>query len=490
MLEIKNYRKATVCDAETDGLLDTVSKIYIVGYQMHTDKKPKVLWGDNEEERIRNFLKYHIDNEIPIVGHNFIPYDKPMFEKVLGMDLSNLMVIDTLAVSWYVNVFHKRHSLEVLGKDFDVVEKFQIDQSDWVKLTKKQAIERVTSDVEINKVVWEDMIDTLEDMYTLAKAEIDSGSVGGKRISEDEVLHIDSLVGLSVEEHVNRILTFLMFKMDVLSLQEKTGWHVDVPYLKDNIRELEVLVNAASETLEKVMPEIPEYTPRNKPTRPYKKNGELSKAGENWERVQLSLKNKEVDERGTPLVRVKDNGDVEELKGYKPPNINSHSQVKDFLFSHGWKPETFDFKRDDKLFEAWIRSKPKKGAKQWEWNAWKESRPEDRAIPQIRKDGDDGKELCESVEELAESVPEIAVLEEYTVIKHRLDTLKGMLERVADGKIMAGWHGTTNTLRVKHRAPVVNLPAANKKYAYPIRGSFVAPKGFTLIGSDMSSLNK
>ena len=75
-------------------------------------------------------------------------------------------------------------------------------------------------------------------MYTQVKENIDAGNVGGTRVSEDEELYIDNLKGLSVDEHIDNILTFLMFKADCAALQEKTMWEVDVPYLEKSEQEL------------------------------------------------------------------------------------------------------------------------------------------------------------------------------------------------------------------------------------------------------------
>ena len=246
MKKIKNYSKATVFDIEADSLLEDVTRVYIVGYRMYNQDTTKVLWGDTEEHRIRKMLQWHIDNEIPVVAHNGIPYDIPVLEKLYELDLSELMVIDTLPLSHYLNIDKKRHSLEVLAEDYDAGEKFEVDKDDWSTLTKEQAIARVTSDVDINVALYQDIISRLEDMYTRSKEVIDAGLVGGKRVHKDEVIYLDSLKGLSVEEHVNRIITFLMGKTDVLALQEKTGWDVDVPYLQENIDKLEVLVKEAT----------------------------------------------------------------------------------------------------------------------------------------------------------------------------------------------------------------------------------------------------
>lgn len=489
MKNIYNYKKATVFDLETDGLMDTVSKIYICGYKMYNQDKVNVFWGDSQESRIRAMLQWHIDNKIPMVCHNGITYDIPVLEKVYNIDLSELMVIDTLALSWYLNIDKKKHSLEALSSDYDVSDKFQVDHGDWINLTREQAISRVTADVDINVVVYNDFIERLEDMYSLAKDQIDSGNVGGKRVSRDEVIYLDRFVGDSVEEHVNRILTFLMSKKDAQALQEKTGWDVDLTYLTENIENLETLVEESAKNLEKVMPPIPEYKDRPEPKLKFKKNGDLSKSGENWERLKKGLSEKKEDDWGNKFFLVRKEGYITELTGYNQPNINGHQQVKDFLFKHGWKPKTFKYVRDEEAFDLWLKNKPRKGAQQWEWSSWKESKPEDRGIPQIRVEGVDGKELCESVSELAENVPEIKYLEEYSVIKHRLDTMKGILNRVdSDGKVYATCHGYTNTLRLKHMAPIVNLPGANKKYAEPIRGSLVAKDGYVSCGSDLSSL--
>lgn len=91
---------------------------------------------------------------------------------------------------------------------------------------------RAQEDVRINKALWEDFKNRLVEMYTQVKENIDAGNVGGTRVSEDEELYIDGLVGLSVDEHIDNILSFLMFKADCAVLQEKTMWEVDVPYLR------------------------------------------------------------------------------------------------------------------------------------------------------------------------------------------------------------------------------------------------------------------
>lgn len=479
---IPNYEKATVADLEADGLLDTISKIHIVGFQMYHQDKPSYIFGENQD-RIAAMLDWHIENKIPMVFHNGIGYDKRALEIVLGKDLSELMIIDTLWLSYYLNIDKKSHSIEELSKDYDVAEKFFVDPDDWVNLSKEDAIERVVSDVEIGKAVWDDFKGRLEEMYSLAKVEIDAGVVGGKRVHKGEEIWLDKIKGKSVQWHVSRILGYISSIADVVSLQEQVGWMVDQQLLDKEVEKLEELQKESAEKLEAVMPPAPKYVPRSEPKRPFKKNGELSASGQRWEDVKAKLGKK--DEWGNPLAEVRVEGRIHELTEYNPPNINSSDQVKNFLFSKGWKPETFNYVRDQEAFSKWINNRPKKGSPQYMWNTWRDSKPKDRAIPQVK----DGGDLCASVSRLAESIPEVAVLEEYSIIQHRIGVLKGIKESIReDGRVEASAFGLTNTLRLQHRRPIVNLPSVKRLYAEAIRGCLVAEEGNILLGSDLSSL--
>jgi DNA polymerase I-like protein with 3'-5' exonuclease and polymerase domains len=64
---------------------------------------------------------------------------------------------------------------------------------------------------------------------------------------------------------------------------------------------------------------------------------------------------------------------------------------------------------------------------------------------------------------------------------------EGFLKNAKGGKLIAGAAGLTNTLRFKHRE-LVNLPGVDKAWGEEIRGCLFSPEGYTLCGSDMSSL--
>lgn len=490
MKSITNWSRASVLDSETDGLLDSLTKIHIIGIQLQGRSDVTLIDG-KDHERIRAMLKYHLDNNIPIVAHNGINFDVPAFGKVLGIDLSKLMVIDTMVLSWYLNVNKERHSIEELAKDYpEASDKYQIDPDQWETLDWDEAVKRVTSDVEINKIIWEDFKSRLIDMYSLGKEQIDSGNVGGLRTSEDEILSIDQFKGDSVEDHINRILSFLMFQADVSRLQEETGWLVDREMVESESEKLKALLDEAKNELESVMPPVARYAKRTPPKNPFKNNGEPSASGLAWGERKAKLG--KYDDMGNPLAEVREVGSIHELVKYDPPNINSHEQVKDFLFSKGWKPQTFKYERDKKAFDEWVAAKPLTGSPRGAWTIWKNSKPEDRAIPQINKEDEDrNKELCNSVLELAEEVPEIKALANYSVISHRYNMLvgeRGIINSIdSRGRVGARLGGLASTLRWKHRG-LTNLPKADKPFSSSIRGCLVAGEGNVSIGSDIKSL--
>lgn len=473
MKKITNWRKATVSDIEADGLLEEATKMHVLSFKL--DGKGVGSIEGHNKERIKAFFNYHLDNKLPIVMHNGICYDIPLVEKLLDMDLSGIMLIDTLALSWYLNFERSSHGLDSFLQDYGI-EKPKID--DWENLTYEEYRNRCSEDVNINHALWEDLKERLVDMYSKSKELIDSGEVDTKRVNPSEQLNIDSLKGLSVDEHIDRFLTFLMFKVDMARLREKTKIKIDKELLESTDKELEAKVDACKQELESVMPKVPKYSVKNKPKKPYKQDGTLSASGESWNKALKGLK--EVDELGNPLtVLVEDKPDqVKILKKYEEPNINSSQQIKDWLFSKGWKPKTFNYVKDKKKQQEWADSGFKK-----------ELKPEVRKVPQLTVDGKEGKELCSSVVELADQVPEIMAYSNYTLIKHRYDVIQGFKREMSDdGHVYAGVGGYTNTLREQHRVPIVNLPSVSRPYGQNIRGLLKAEEGMTLLGSDLSSL--
>lgn len=474
MKHITNWANATVFDAEADGLLDEATKIHVLSYEMANGNKGSIP-GD-EHGRLRTFFKWHIDKGIPVVAHNGVRYDIPLAEKILDIDLSELMVIDTLFLSWYLNTKRKSHGLESFFKDYGI-EKVKVDESQWAEGDYDLMKLRCQVDVDINMALWKDFMNRLRGMYGIASKYLSKGLVGGTRLPGEEI-YLDQIKDLPVEGLIDNALTFLMFKADSAKLREDTRWLADVPRLHSLNDELSELIVTAKTNLESVMPDIPKYTVRNKPKVMKKKDGSFSAAGVRWNRIARLHNRKIKDEHGNLMALGVDAITIKELTSYSDPNANSHQQIKDFLFLHGWEPENYDYKVDKKDKEAWASSGFKK-----------ELKPVPRKVPQVSIEGEEGKELCPSVEKLIEKVPEIENYSKYTLVKHRLDMVKGWIERLSeDGYLTATIGGMASSLRDQHSAPLVNLPGAKKPYGKDIRGALKCTDDEILLGTDLSSL--
>ncbi|AMR57671.1 putative DNA polymerase [Pseudomonas phage vB_PsyM_KIL3b] len=521
MKQITNWKQASIADFEADGLLDTVTKMHVMSYQireMNGDlSKVFTIRRDhkNYKERVAKFFQYHIDRGIPVVMHNGIGYDVRMVEEILEIDLSGLMVVDTLALSWYLSPDRHQHGLDSFFEDYGIakpaIAHWEQQEGETLEEFLDTMEHRCSEDVKINTALWEDHMARLVDMYTTAQGLIDNGqeikdkrgdvekviNVGGTRISPDEWIPIDDMIGRTVDSAIDSILTFLMFKMDCACLQEKTRWELDVEHVRNSLEKLEEIVLAARTGLSEVMPVVPKYVKKTEPKiDPFKKNGERTAHWIKWDETMRKLEDGEKDpESGAPLVYIDpDDLPLEGKQVYRvwnkneEPNPGSPVQVKDFLFSKGWVPQSFKYEKDEVAFNAWIASKPQGKANHQQWERWKNARPEERAIPQISVGGDDGKELCHSLIDLAEEVPAIKVYADYKVAENRRNVLLGFFRDMEDGKwLKARIGGFTNTLRVKHRE-LVNLPGVDKPYGYDIRGGLISGFKKILAGSDMSSL--
>ncbi|MNZ37628.1 DNA polymerase I [compost metagenome] len=394
-----------VFDLEADGLSPT--KIHCVS--AHDGKLKSTAKYDNMRKL---FEKADI-----LVGHNITLFDIPVVERLLGVKVKAKLV-DTLALSWYLEPSRLRHGLEGWGEDFGI-EKPVVE--DWDNLTVDEYIHRCEEDVKINKALWERQWKQLLKLY---------GS----------------------EEEAWRLIDYLSFKMWCARQQEKNKWKLDVDFCVAARDRLQAEADAKRIELAEAMPKVAVKDKKTKPKKPYKKDGSLSAIGETWFKL-LEEHNLPEDYEGV----------VEVVKELKEPNPGSHDQIKAWLYGLGWIPTTFKYDRDKETGEV-------------------------RQIPQVQQDKTKGPGLCSSVKKLYVKEPKLEVLDGLSILTHRISVLNGFLDNVdEEGYVQARVQGLTNTLRFKHRV-VVNLPGVDKPYGADVRGCLVAPEGYELCGSDMSSL--
>ncbi|QQV89741.1 DNA polymerase A [Cellulophaga phage Calle_1] len=274
------------------------------------------------------------------------------------------------------------------------------------------------------------------------------------KLWEELISKLMELYGSS--EAAFEFIKYLMFKMDCLVTQQAEMCRVDIYKVKENIDILEPMLLEKEDMLIRAMPEGAII--KTKPKVMVKKNRQPSANAIKWFQY---LKENEL----PPT--------TEEVRA--PANPSSTTQLKDWLFSIGWEPKIFN-----------------DGA--------------NGPVPQIRNKD---RELCESILELSDKEPAILYLDGLTVINHRLALLRSLKEcSDENGMTIASAAGLTNTLRLRHSKPIVNLPGvtgaiheameggmskaeaveANLRDGQLIRECIIAKEGQELCGSDIVSL--
>ena len=403
--------KYTVLDIETDGLLNAVTKIHCLSYRTFINGEEIDKGSITNYEEIKNFV---LSQEV-LVGHNIVRYDIPVLEKILNITIQ-ARLIDTLALSWYLYPVRTKHGLESWGDDLGVKKPFI---SDWNNLSIGDYIHRCESDVEINSLLFYKQMSYLIILY-----------------------QADS-------EKINNLINYLVFKLDCAREQEEIGCKINKELVTQSLQELYVLRDEKINSLKQAMPKNIKYKEVTKPRKMIKKDGSLSSVGIKWYELlqELNLDT----EHSEPILVI-----VSEEEG----NPSSSLQLKDWLFSLGWEPRTFEFRKNTKS--------------------------DINKVPQIYVDD----EVCSSIKELYEVEPALENLDMLSLINHRIGIFESFKASMnSEDYVVAEVAGFTNTLRFKHKKPVVNLPKVFKFYGEQIRGSIVAPNSdYTLCGSDMSSL--
>lgn len=349
-----------------------------------------------------------------IIGHNIQRFDVPVLERILGVDLSKHVIVDTLGLSWYLQPERKiSHSLDSYGTEFLI---FKPKVDDWENLPLEDYVHRCTEDVKINTRLWNDQHSYLSKLYP-------------------------------EESDRWRLIKYLSFKLYCARLQEQSKWRIDTEATEKALQSLETERATKIAQLTQSMPTVPLRVKKCKPKRFVKADGSLTKLGRDW----LDL----VTERNLP----DDTEEIEIIVGQEAPNPGSHQQVKDWLFSLGWVPQTFEYKKTD---------------------------GKEKAIPQINQKF--GKGLDPGIVSLIENHPELEFLNGLSVLSHRISILENFLKTQEDGFVEARINGFTNTLRFQHVAPCVNLPKTDRLYAKEIRTALISRDGYEFLGADMIAI--
>jgi DNA polymerase III epsilon subunit-like protein len=390
-----------VFDIEADSL--TPTKIHVLSYWKPSMEKPKSVFEYEEMLDILNEHEY-------IIGHNIVNFDIPAIERICNGVVKS-KPIDTLTLSWYAFPSEFRHGLDEWGERLGIPKP---PVEDWENLPLEVYVHRCESDVKINTNLWVLITKKLKVLYN---------------------------------GDFSVILRWLMMKTNLMAIKDRNRVKFDVEGAKRLLEELIHLKSDKVTILEKAMPLVEKKGIMKKPSNLYKKDGEISVMGRKW-----------FERGGTDEV-----DEIEYSKGFDRPNASSNAQIKDWLYSLGWKPKTFKFVRDKETNEF-------------------------RDIPQVfTKDEEGNSILCPSVVQLKNKSRAVEALDDLTIISSRIAMLEGWLKSEKNSTLVAGVHGLTNTLRFRHKE-LVNIPSKRSKWGKEIRSLLVARDGYVLCGSDLSAI--
>ena len=409
-------------DIEGDNLLNDITRVYCHSYAEMSPTMEVIEVGTHTDDA--GIIGLFTNPENILVMHNGVAFDGPAIEKIYGIEVQ-AEIIDTLFLSWYLYPKMLRHGLAIWGEELGIS---KVEIEDWVGLSLEEYVNRCEVDVKIQVALWKQIWKHLMLLY---------GNAQG----------------------CWHVIRHLNFKARQAALQEKFKWKLKVQECSDSATMFSDKFEEAKAALEVNMPKVPVKAKKTRPKKPYKLNGELSATGQRWIDIVEKYVDPEEYFHGDPMDYKED---VTIITGYKEPNAGSSVQVKDWLYSMGWEPESFKYLRNKETNKM-------------------------RKIPQVKNQETD--ELCDSVIRLTQYEPALSYLEDMSIVKHRLGVVNGFLKHVdEDGFIYAAIQGLTNTLRFKHKI-CVNIPSPRKPYGELIRGLMTTRSEDTeLCGSDMSSL--
>jgi hypothetical protein len=369
-------------------------------------------------------------------GHTIVMHNGTTFDGealiLLGYDISNNFIVDSLYLAWYLDPRRKMFGLAHYGEIFGVP-KPVVQDGEWLGCEDQGEFEKVKHQELMNNRVMMDC--RIQD-----------------KLWQKQLKQLVALYGS--EEKAWRLIDYLMIKAKHLTNQQRTRWKLDVEGSEKLSEELTVDKEIRFQELSAAMPRMPTYKDKKRPKKPFKANGELSGYGIKWVLFCLQY--------GIEF------NSLEEYKyeaGTVAGNPNSHAQVKEWLFNLGWKPETFQYKMD---------ICPDTGKRS------------ERKIPQINVKNSGGR-LDPDIERMVEDNENLKPLAGLSIVNHRLGIVNGFLRDHVDGYLVAACQGLTNTLRLKHKI-IANVPSDRVPYGERLRALLIADEGYLSLGTDLSSL--
>lgn len=393
-------------DLEADNLLDKATKVHCGVFKESNGTIHKF-----RPHQIKEMLAY-MDTVDVLKMHNGIGYDWPLLKKLYGYEYKGKKV-DTLLMSRLLdpkrmipyNCPNKKtgpHSVEAWGYR---VGRGKPEHNDW-SVFSEDMLHRCTEDVEIQELIFEELMKETK---------------GG-------------------DWRNAFLLTFKLFEN--LQKQEAYGWLVDQKHMHFCVRQLTKWIERIDTVITPYLPKVLEVEETKTAgeygyvKKPFLKSGKYSEGTTRW-----------ILDSGLAIDDAPVCGVFSRIT-FRPTNLNSNDETKDFLLGMGWEP--------------------------LEWNTNDKG---ERTSPKLSKDdpfegieGKVGKLVAKRVQ-----------------CRHRRSTIEGLFGLIReDGRIASVINTLAVTGRATHRN-IVNIPKAGSFYGNQMRAIFTAADGKVLVGTDSDS---
>lgn len=414
-------KKRVVVDLEANGLLDTADKIWCAGFVDVDTQEVKVLLGQQE-------ICQELDTINVLIAHNGIAYDLPLLKKVYEYEFKG-EIVDTLIASRVLWPDRPGgHSVDAWAKSFG---SYKVTNEDWENFS-PVIIERCEQDIKIQLRIYKQLLEELK-----ASERFDRLGYNYERLEDNG---------------------FIMLEQAVQAISEKQAAHGVVLNIKSCEACLLILdkkIQMIDEELAPMMPMRRVEAPMLK--KPRRIDGSYSEAAASWLEQGGEM---EIHEDGSATRWV-----------YKPVDLNSSSQLKEYLLSIGWEPTEFNYKKE----------KDKYGKMRFARDKEKRLIP---LSPKLPKDDNELEALCRR-----HSNPSFKLVANRLQARHRLTAIQGYLDRVrVDGRIESKVITCgTNTARMTHIG-VANVPRTSSFFGKEMRSLFTVPEGRAMVGADASRL--
>lgn len=398
--------KICVGDLEANGFLRQATHVHCGVFKDITTKEVVKF----RPHQIKEMLEY-MDTIDVLIMHNGLGYDWPLLKRLYNYEYPGKKV-DTLVMSRLYNPKRQSpyncpnkkapHSIEAWGYR---VGRGKPEHNDWENFSEAM-LHRCTEDVEILELVYQELLKEMRSGYWKPAT----------------------------------MLTMRLFEN--LAEQEDYGWLVDRPHMDACISQLTNWIRRIDAVLTPSLPLVLEIQETKKDgqyqyvRKPFLKSGLPSEAHSRW----LLGAGISVDSSPIcgPFCRV----------GFRPVDLNSNDETKNYLLEQGWEP--------------------------LEWNTNDDG---ERTSPKLSKDdpfeginGKVGKLVAKRVQ-----------------CRQRRSIIEGLIGIIReDGRIASSVNSLAATGRATHRG-VVNIPKAGSFYGKQMRKIFTSKEGFVLVGTDSDS---